>query len=64
MQAVEIGKARVRLAQAAGHLDARSAALILYGLRLAAANIRFVERQQESADSLWRAADGPQNGLR
>jgi hypothetical protein len=51
MQAVEIAKARVRLAQAGGYMSRRTAALMLYGLRLAASNIRFLDEYQNATES-------------
>jgi hypothetical protein len=43
MQAVQVGITRVRVALAADHIDADCARLLLWAMRQAAANLRFIE---------------------
>jgi hypothetical protein len=45
LQAVHLARARVRYALAAGRIDPSDAGLFLYGLRIAASNLRFLEAQ-------------------
>jgi len=60
VQAVELTKARVRVAQAGGYMDNRTASLMLYGLRIMASNIRFCDQLQNTADRLRRPAPRPE----
>ncbi len=64
MAAVELARTRVRYALDAGHLDPSMAPLLLWALRQASGNIRFMERQaQWEAKQKSCAEPQEENGL-
>ena len=48
-QSVRKARAQVRVALAAGHIDAELAGLLSYAMRQASSNLRFIQQQEELA---------------
>ena len=52
LRAVQVARARVRYALASNHIDLSMARQIFFGLRLAASNLRFMERRRYEEEEL------------